>query len=103
MQIKLVAVVTSAEYGDLSHEFILDDRTGTIEASWWLPVDGGSSLAQQQRAIDPNTYCIVIGHPRQFGPRISINIVHMAVVQDFNAVTHHLLDVVLASIDGRVP
>ena len=100
-------MVASVEYGDLSHEFVLDDRTGTIEASWWLPVDGGSSshLAhqqQQQRAIQPNTYCMIIGHPRQFGSRVSINVVHIAAVADPNDLTHHLLDVVFAhAVSGR--
>ncbi len=101
--VRLFAIIESDEHMSTSIEYRLNDGTGSIQAKKWKEKDAAEVQAGQ---CVTGSMVQVVGTLKEFNNVLSMQIFGMAPVSDWNALTHHLLDVILThniNTKGPVP
>lgn len=99
--IKLVGKIVEFHDESTNYTFKLNDGTGEMECKKWKENDSPSNLFFQGGET-----VRVVGTIREFAGRSHLLIYNITLVEDWNEVTHHILDVIFTHLQntrGRVP
>ncbi len=102
--VKIMGTVISKESTSTAIEFSINDGTGQISTKLW--VDKGSSNEEAMHKITEGSFVSVIGALKEYNDIISLQVFKVFPVEDWNAMTHHLLEVILmhnTNLKGPVP
>ncbi|KNC76732.1 hypothetical protein SARC_10785, partial [Sphaeroforma arctica JP610] len=72
--------------------FKMEDGTGIIDVQLWVSTNETDAEAQQRAMWREDTYVRVVGHLSEFMEKRKVHAAHLAVVEDFNEITFHLLE-----------
>eukprot|EP01038_Epipyxis_sp_PR26KG_P005531 gene5531-7648_t len=104
--VKLIGTISQLVENSTNMVFNLNDGTGTIECKRWLEKENG--VADGFAAIGIREYSLVqlFGTLREYDNRIHILVYRVFPIQDWNVLTHHLLEVTLThfvATKGPIP
>lgn len=98
-QVTVVAKVISISQGATSSDFTLEDGTGTIKARLWS--EGGEGSTPEVTQWSEGVYVRATGQLRIFGKKRSLVLFRITPVEDFNEITHHLLQCVFVLLQHK--
>eukprot|EP01134_Creolimax_fragrantissima_P000999 CFRG0999T1 len=93
-KVTFIAKIKSVQESSTNITFKMEDGTGMMEVQLWVANNETDSEAQQRAAWREDTYVRVVGHINEFMEKRRIRAAHIAVVDDFNEITFHMLEVV---------
>jgi len=95
-QITFVGQIVSVRVESMNVELEVDDGTSKISVGIWLDAQQDSSdyLAEKQAAWREGVYVRVIGNLRSFNNQRSVGAFRIQLVEDFNEITYHFLEVI---------
>lgn len=99
--VTIVAQVRSAAIQSLKFIYRLDDGTGNIDAQEWL--DTRSQERVEQGTLQPislDTYVRAFGTISEFGHKPILKISNLRMIEDFNEVSYHFLEVTLVHLEN---
>eukprot|EP01027_Heterolobosea_sp_BB2_P009802 GEZU01014422.1.p1 GENE.GEZU01014422.1~~GEZU01014422.1.p1 ORF type:complete len:271 (+),score=63.68 GEZU01014422.1:321-1133(+) len=92
--VTFIGKIIKVEELTTNNTYTLDDGTGMIEVKIWVDSNEHSYTASKKHEWRENVYVRVYGHLRSWHGSNSVMSFRMQVIQDFNEVTFHLLDVI---------
>lgn len=87
--VKIIGTVDSVAEHATNHTYQISDSTGSIECKLWIDKDSGGSVA-----MSANTLVRICGSLREYEGRRHVLVYDMSRVDDWNELTHHMLEVV---------
>lgn len=102
-QVKLVATIVSKEEHTTNVNYVVNDGTAGIECKKWI--DGQGAPEDSSRLVEGRLVHI-FGQLREHDEKKTILILNISVVEDWNELTHHLLEVTLNHLQntkGPIP
>jgi replication factor A2 len=99
--VKLIGKIFEIHDESTAFTFKLNDGTGEMDCKKWKETD-----MVTQMSFQGGETVRVVGTIREFSGRLHLLVYNVSLVQDWNEVTHHILDVIfthLQNTKGRVP
>lgn len=105
-QVSLIGIIRSVEQKSTKMTYQIEDHTGLIEATKWVDGDNEDEHSAQKRSMcREGVYVRVFAHIKTFNEKITLTALGMMVIEDYNAITHHILETIhayLVSTKGPV-
>jgi replication factor A2 len=101
-----MGIVESVEEHSTSIAFRINDGTGAIDAKLWNDKDVSGGFSAKAVSCRDNTFVKVVGSIREFEGRKHVLIFDITALNDWNELTHHLFQVMLAHLQhtkGPIP
>ena len=102
--VRIFGTIESMEQLATSVEYTINDGTGKIQAKKWK---------EQKEQGDPTeipcvegSFVEMVGNLKEFNESLSLQVFAVNIVEDWNALTHHLLDIILThnfNTKGPIP
>lgn len=101
--VKLIGFVSNLTFQSTNISFQLNDGSGSIDCRFFISKDDSSSSADKLKA---GHLVKVVGNIREYDNKIHMSIFEAYLVQDWNELTHHILDTIfthLQNTKGAIP
>ena len=102
--VKIQGSIMTKDATSTSVEYVISDGTGSITCKQWI--EKGASENDPSSQCVEGSYVSVTGVIKEYSDILSIQIFRMTPVEDWNEMTHHLLEVVLThnmNLKGPIP
>lgn len=101
-QVKLLATVISKEEYTTNVNYIVNDGSGNMECKKWID----NNVVEDHQNINEGKLVRIFGQVREYEDKKSILILSIQLCEDWNELTHHLLEVTLNHLQatkGPIP
>ncbi|KAJ1447027.1 hypothetical protein M885DRAFT_555902 [Pelagophyceae sp. CCMP2097] len=93
-QVRFVGNILSADEKETRVTYRVEDLTGAVEVVMWTNESDNEFATARRAALQPGAYVSAVGTIKEYNGKISLNCFDLRPVEDFNEVTHHLLEVI---------
>lgn len=94
VNVKLVGHISSRQDQSTNITFQLRDCTGEIEIKYWVDADEIEHDSEMRESWTEGKYVRIVGTLKAFRDKRNVMAYNIRLVEDFNEVTHHFLEVV---------
>ncbi len=103
--VRAMGTITSVNEQSTSVEYVLNDGTGDIKVRRWVEKDQ-PKVEEAYALCKEGAFVSVVGNIKEYQDELSIQSFRMCIVDDYDEMTHHLLDVILShniNTKGPIP
>ncbi|KAK9728803.1 Replication factor A protein 2 [Basidiobolus ranarum] len=93
-QITFIGIIRRHSEQSTNVSYMVEDGTGSIDVRTWLEADDNEFQQQKRAQLVEGIYVRVVGQFKQFANKRHVVAFSMRPIDDFNEITHHLLEAV---------
>jgi len=103
--VRLMGNIISVNEQSTNVEYQVNDGTGTIKVRRWIEKDQPKVEEMYAQCVE-GSFVSLVGTIKEYQDELSVQSFRMTVVEDYDQMTHHLLDVILShnlNLKGPIP